>query len=286
MYRKSFHWYECILNCCGGALGIPTSWHKNCCSAPAFAEDTTLLKQNSQWIFMDIYGHQDLTCFRVGSRVAALQALADVYNAAWRWEKAQILVGLASNVEYRQACKARLLLNLSGLRDTRRGGEREGRVAVGGWWPKEDSREGINKNLREHGERVAALVRVRVGYSITQCPGSSRACPHPLQLRYHQGLIQETWELRPGLRLLDGVRMSAVIPWGGFIQLFRIMVGRQEHVLGAWWEQRWEQTNPRRWLGSMRVLMSTKKYSDQSLISSDPLSPVAKGQKKNSVKHS
>lgn len=94
-----------------------------------------------------------------------------------------------------------------------------------GWW-KEDSREGISKNLREHRERVAALVKVRVGYSITQCPGSSRACSHLLQVRYHRGLIRETWELRPGLRLLNGVRMSAVIPWGGFVHLFRIMVGR------------------------------------------------------------
>lgn len=155
MYKKSFHWYECILNCCGGALGIPTSWHKNCCSAPSFAKDITLLKQNSQWIFMDIYGHQDLTCFKVGSREAALHGSSWCLHAAWRWEKTEILVGLASKSKYRQACKARLLLNLSGLRDTRRGGEVQGRVVVGGWWWKEDSREGINKNLREHGERVA-----------------------------------------------------------------------------------------------------------------------------------
>lgn len=195
------------------------------------------------------------------------------------------MVGLASSAEYRQACKARLPLSLSGLRDTRRGGEGQGRVAVGGWWWKEDSSEGISKNLREHGDRVAALVRVRVGCSITQCPGSSRACPHPLQVRYHRGLIQETWELKPGPRLLDGVRMSAVIHGVVFVHLFRIMVGRQSMFLvGAWGEQKGEQTNPRRRLGSMRVLMSTKKYSD-------PLFPVTcflqwPKARNNSMKHS
>lgn len=56
-------------------------------------------------------------------------------------------------------------------------------MRVGSWWWQESSREGISRNLRGYGERVAAGGGGQGVLQHKTMPGSSRAWPHPPQVR-------------------------------------------------------------------------------------------------------
>lgn len=141
--------------------------------------------------------------------------------------------------------------------------------------------------MRDYGDRLAAVVRVRVSYNIKQCPGSTRAYSHPAQVRYLGSLIEGTWELKPGSGLLDGDRMSNEIPKGGSEKSVIGKQGRETGACSCWGLMGTNRrTNPSRQLGSykthssrIRVLTRDKKIQGP-LVPTDPFSPMAKGQKK------
>lgn len=141
--------------------------------------------------------------------------------------------------------------------------------------------------MRDYEDRLAAVVRVEVSCSIKQCPGSTRAYSHPAQVRYLGILIEGPSELKPGSGLLDGGRMSNVIPKGGSEKSVIEKQGRETGACSCWGLVGTNRrTNPSRQLGiykthssRIRVLMRDKKIQGP-LIPTDSLSPVAKGQKK------